>query len=241
MSTSIPMAGSLSRLVVYGDFSCPWSYLTWRRTEALRAAGVQVDWRTVEHDPWHLVGPVDAGDRFTALRTELDRVQQHHLPGEVLPRTLAGFVPFTAAATSAYAEAYGAQVAAPARRLLFESFWRRGVDLNDARVLRTLLIDVMRGCVSEVEMLTLWGYALDVTGGPITRAGWGTARGWRAEWDKLCAHPDTGHVVPIVQVDDQAPVFGIEAVDTVGALVSERGLDPGYVDADRDPADVPAA
>jgi hypothetical protein len=227
--------------VVHGDFTCPWSYLTWRRTEALRADGVQVDWRTVEHDPWHVVGPVDAGDRFTALRAELDRVRAHLLPGEVVPHTLAGFVPFTGAATSGYAEAYGAQVAEPARRLLFESFWRRGVDLNDARVVRTLLIDAMRGGASEVELLTLWGYALDVTGGPITRAGWRTVRDWRAEWDKLCADPDTGHVVPIVQVDDNGPVFGVAAVDTVGALLSDRGLDPGQVDVDRDPSDVSAA
>jgi hypothetical protein len=241
MSTSIPSAGSVSRVVVHGDFTCPWSYLTWRRTEALRADGVQVDWHTVEHDPWHVVGPVDAGDRFTALRSELDRVQEHLLPGEVLPHTLAGFVPFTGAATSGYAEAYGAHVGAPARRLLFEAFWRRGVDLNDARVVRILLVDAMRGCVSEVELLTLWGYALDVTGGPITRAGWQTVRGWRAEWDKLCADPDTGHVVPIVQVDDHAPVFGVEAVDRVGALLSARGLDPGQVDFGRDPADVSAA
>jgi hypothetical protein len=241
MSTPIPTAEPVRRIVVHGDFTCPWSYLTWRRTELLRVDGVEIDWRTVEHDPWHVVGPGEATDRVTALRAELGRVQQHLLPGEVLPHVPGGPVPFTGAATAAYAEAYAAQVAAPVRRLLFESFWQRGVDLNAPKVVRTLLVDEMRQCASDVELLSLWGYAIDQTGGPITGSGWRTMRSWRAEWDGLCAAPDAGHVVPIVRVDDHAPVRGVAAVDAIGALLSDRGLDPGQVDVDRDPSDVSAA
>lgn len=231
-----------SKIIAYGDFSCPWSYLTWRRTEALRAQGVEIDWRSVEHDPWHTLGQVDVADRFTALRAEVDKVEEHLLPGEVLPHTFAGFVPFTGAATSGYAEAYRSDVAAPVRRLLFEAFWRRGIDLNDARVVRTLLVDEMRQGSSPTELLTLWGYAVDVTGGPITQTGWRTIRDWRREWDDLAAAaPEAGHVVPIVIIDDDAPVRGVAAVDAVGRLLAEEGLDSGAVDVGRDPADVPAA
>lgn len=231
-----------TRVTAWGDFTCPWSYLTWRRTEVLRAAGVAIDWRSVEHDPWHTLRPIDVTDRFVQLRAELPRVEQHLLPGEVLPRTLAGFVPFTGAATSAYAEASVAGVAAPVRRQLFEAFWRRGIDLNDARVVRTLLIDQVRRGTSTTELVGVWGYALDVTGGPITHAGWQTVRDWRTSWRATATDdPSVAGVVPVVVVEGEAPVHGVAAVDRVGRLVADAGLDPGGVDAGRDPADVGAA
>ena len=40
------------RVVVYGDFNCPWSYLASRRAAVLAEDGVDVDWRAVEHEPW---------------------------------------------------------------------------------------------------------------------------------------------------------------------------------------------
>ncbi|WP_347350055.1 DsbA family protein [Intrasporangium sp.] len=236
-----PQAG-VSRIIAYGDFTCPWSYLTWRRTEVLRAAGVEIDWRSIEHDPWHVLRPSDVTDRFAALRAELPRVEQHLLPGEVLPRTLAGFVPFTAAATSAYAEAYVAGVAAPVRRLLFEAFWRHGVDLNNAKAVRTLLVDEIRRGSSTTELLSTWGYAVDVTGGPITQAGWQTIRDWRAAWRRTAEHdPSVAGVVPVVVVDDEEPVHGVAAVERIGRVVSEAGLDPRGADAGLDPAEVGAA
>lgn len=230
------------RIIAYGDFTCPWSYLTWRRTEVLRRAGVQVDWRSIEHDCWHTLRPIDVTDRFAGLRAELPTVEKHLLPGEVLPRTLAGFVPFTAAATNGYAEAYVARVAAPARRLLFEAFWRRGVDLNDAKVVRTLLVDELRQGTSPSELVSIWGYAVDVTGGPITHAGWQAVRDWRTAWRHTAdGDPSVAGVVPVVVIDGEDPVHGVAAVDRVGRLVADAHLDPGGVDADRDPADVGAA
>lgn len=234
--------GRAGQVLVYGDFTCPWSYLTWRRTELLRAAGVAIDWRSVEHDPWHTLRPIDISDRFGALRAELARVEQHLLPGEVLPRTLAGFVPFTGAATSGYAEAYVAGVAGPVRRLLFEAFWRRGVDLNDARVVRTLLVDAVRRGSSTSELVGRWGYALDVTGGPVTHAGWEAVRDWRVAWAATAADDrSVAGVIPVVMVDGEDPVHGVAAVDRVGRLVADAGLDPGGADALRDPGDVGAA
>ena len=107
---------STKRITVWGDFTCPWSHLAWRRTEVLADDGVDVDWRTVEHDPWHHLTPTDVTDRFQALHAEAAEVLTHLLPGEPLPYTLKGHVPFTGAATSAYAEAYAAGVARPALR-----------------------------------------------------------------------------------------------------------------------------
>jgi hypothetical protein len=232
----------MSRVIAYGDFTCPWSYLAWRRSELLRAAGVAIDWRSVEHDPWHTLRPIDVTDRFSELRRALAKVEEHLLPAESLPRTLAGFVPFTGAATSGYAEAYAAGVAAPVRRLLFEAFWRRGVDLNDARIVRTLLVDEIRRGTSTTELLSAWGYAVDVTGGPITHAGWQTVRDWRGSWAATAADDKSvAGVVPVVIVDEEAPVHGVAAVDRIGRLVADAGLDPGAVDRDEERADVGAA
>jgi len=124
----------INRMTVWGDFTCPWSHLAWRRTEALADDGVAIDWRTTEHDPWHQLSRTELSDRFQALQAEVAQVLTHLLPGEPLPYTLKGHVPFTGAATSAYAEAYAADVARPVRRRLFEAFWENGVDLDDARV-----------------------------------------------------------------------------------------------------------
>jgi len=53
-------------LIVYSDFSCPECYLASRRVDALRAAGVEVDWRAVEHDQEaveaRLIERVESGD-----------------------------------------------------------------------------------------------------------------------------------------------------------------------------------
>lgn len=222
MTGTMPVA-----LVGYGDFTCPWSYLTWRRTELLRAAGVEIDWRSVEHDPWHPLGPSDFADRVAQLRAELPKVEEHLLPGELLPRAPAGSVPFTGAATSAYAEAHAAGVAAPVRRLLFEGFWLHGLDLDDARAVRALLVYEIRRGTSTSELLSRWGYAVDVTGGPITHSGWRTVRDWRAAWAGTAAGDESvAGVVPVVIVDEEAPVHGVAAVDRVGRLVAEAGLVP---------------
>ncbi len=205
-------------IIAWGDFTCPWSHLAWRRTEQLADDGVAVDWRTVEHDPWHHLTPLDVTDRFRALHDELPKVLEHLLPGEHLPYTLAGHVPFTGAATSAYAEAYASDVARPVRRLLFEAFWQHSVDLADARVLRPLLADEIIKGSSTSEPVWRWGQAVDVTGGPISSAAWHLVRDWRSQWQGL------GGTVPALVVDGRA-IIGVDAVDWLGAQVRGRGLD----------------
>ena len=132
----------------------------------------------------------------------------HLLPGESLPYTLKGHVPFTGAATSAYAEAYAADVARPVRRRLFEAFWENGLDLNDARVLRALLAaDLLE--VVDLEPVWRWGHACDVAGGPISSAAWHLVRDWRSQWKEV------GGTVPTLVVDGQA-IIGADAVDWLG-------------------------
>lgn len=216
------------RLAVYGDFNCPWSYLAFRRARVLAAAGVQVEWCAVEHDPWTPGGRDRGRVRIAALQEEMHRVLAMLLPGEDLPYDLAGFVPWTRAAVAAYAESHVAGAATSVGRLLFESFWMHGLDLGDAGVLRTLLVDELRGGGSSSEAVHAWGHPVDVTGGPISTAAWQTVGRWRDEWR------DSGkEVVPLVLVPDAAPVHGVDAVEWLGRQVQLRGLAPSVPAAAR--------
>ena len=208
------------RFVVYGDFNCPWSYLAYRRASVLAAAGVQVDWRAVEHEPW----TPGARDRRTArvagLQAEMHRVLATLLPGEELPYDLAGFVPWTQAAVAAYAESRVAGVPEAARRVLFESFWMHGVDIGDPRLLRTLLVDDLRGSASPSEAVREWGLPVDVTGGPISTSAWRTIDRWAADW-----HATGEPVVPVV-LSGARPLHGVDAVEWLGRQIVARGRAP---------------
>lgn len=211
---------TIDRIVLYGDFNCPWSYLASRRAAVLAADGVDVNWRAVEHQPWRPSRLTDSPVRFGCLREEMDHVLAELLSGEQLPYSLAGFLPFTEAAVSGYAEAYAAGVATRVRTLLFEAFWMHAVDLGDAKVVRTLLVDAIRSGSSPSELLREWGYAVDVTGGPVTITAWRLVTAWAEEWRA------TGkETVPVLLVDDGAPLFGTDAVDWLGAELVGRGLE----------------
>ena len=206
MTTSGPV-------VLYGDFNCPWSYLAARRARALQATGLQVELRAVEHDPWR---PGQGGGRFDELHDEMDQVCAELLPGEELPYSLAGFVPRTQAAVSAYAEAYAAGVAPLVRDLLFEAFWLHGLDIGDPKVVRTLLVDAIRGGSSPSQPLRDWGLAVDVTGGPVSTTAWRSVGAWRSEW-----HRNDNQVVPIVRTGAET-IVGVDAVRWLGDQLRGR-------------------
>lgn len=206
-------------IVLYGDLTCPWSYLASRRAALLERAGVQVDWRMVEHDrPAPGRGPSPAA-RLALTRRDLDHVTRRLLPGERLPHALAGFVPYTKPAVSGYAEAALAGVGGPARQLLFDAFWMHAVDLGDARLVRTLLVDVVRSGHSSSELLRDWGYAVDVTGAPVTAAAWRLVRDWRRSWSA------GGEIVPVLVDDHGRRRNGVDAVEWLGAELVRRGVD----------------
>lgn len=221
MTHELDVRADAPGIVLYVDFDCPWSYLASRRASVLEASGLQVDWRAVEHDPQIPAGRRDPSFRFAALHEEMDRVLATLIPGERLPYDLAGFVPRTDVAVSAYAESHVAQVPTRVRRVLFESYWMHGIDIGDARALRTLLVDELRGSSSPSEPVRAWGYPLDVGRGPISTAAWRVIRRWAADWRA------TGkQVVPVVTVPHAAPLHGVDAVEWLGRQLLSRGLDP---------------
>lgn len=213
-----------AHITLYGDLTCPWSYLAARRAALLQADGVEVDWWMVEHErPTPGRGPSPETRLETTLR-DLDRVSRRLLAGEELPHSLGRSVPYTRAAVSGYAEAYLAGVGPEARRLLFEAFWLRGVDVGNARVVRALLADTIRNGTPSSALLRDWGYAVDVTGAPVTTEAWRLVRRWRTDWSS------SGEVVPVLLLDSGRRVRGVEAVEWLGSEVVRRGIDMGLLD-----------
>jgi hypothetical protein len=162
---------------------------------------------------------LDTGGR--ALTGIVVYVLELLLPGERLTYDLVGFVPRTRAAVAAYGEGYAAGVAGVVRRLLFESFWMHGIDIGDPNTLRTLMVDELRGGSSPSEPVRQWGIPADVTGGPISTAGWRLVQRWESDWQGI-----GDHVVPVVQVEGQPAVIGVDAVKWLGHEITDRGLEP---------------
>jgi 2-hydroxychromene-2-carboxylate isomerase len=211
------------RIVLYGDFSCPWSYLASRRAAMLSGAGVTVDWRAVEHAPPRAGVTVDRSARFRSEQAEIERIVEVLLPGEGLPYTLAGFVPDTGASVAAYAEAYAAGRAALVRQVLFEAFWLHAFDLDDARVVRTLVTDAVRSDASLDGLLRNWDYGLEPAGDAMSASGARLVAQWRAEW-----LAPGGQVVPTLVVDGR-PEIGTDAVGWLGEELVRRGVDVASV------------
>lgn len=212
-------APEVERITIYGDFNCPWSYLAFRRAELLATGGVDVDWRSVEHRA-QLPHGRSASAPEAGLRKELDRVTGRLLPEEELPHAVPSFLPRTAAAVAAYAEGYAAGVAAPVARVLFESYWIRGIDVGDVYTLRTLLIDQLRDSDSPSRAVREWGAPVAVTGAPMSAEAYQLINDWSAHWQRIARN-----TVPVLQLPAAAePILGVAAVDWLGERISERGL-----------------
>jgi 2-hydroxychromene-2-carboxylate isomerase len=170
---------------VYGDFSCPFSYLASLRIDALIDAGVEVEWRAVEHAPQLPV----SGQRLDAAGTasmdaELRAVRKLLLPNEQLPLGSVTMTPHTQAAVSGYAEAVGAGVADEVRRLLFEAYWVRGLDIGNPDILRVLLAEPIKDGRSAAFPLHEAGFAVSANRGPITLDAYRRVREWRDAWQR---------------------------------------------------------
>ncbi|HEY8471118.1 MAG TPA: DsbA family protein [Natronosporangium sp.] len=220
-------------LVVYADFNCPWSYLASCRVDALAAAGVDVDWRAVEHDPrLPVTGRRLDPEGQVAAKEELSAVAELLLPGEELPWEQPELVPNTEAAISGYAEAYGTPVAGDVRRLLFSAYWVDGVDIGDPAALRTRLAGPILRARSTADPLRESGFAVSGNRGPITTEAWRRIREWRDEWTWL----GTG-IVPTLVEPDRAPVTGAAALRRLADELIRVGakLDPDLPDPARYP------
>lgn len=226
------------QVVMYGDFSCPWSYLAQRRATVLaRATGAVVDWRAVEHQPWTPGVRDERRARFGALADQAGLVTALLLPGESLPFSATGFVPRTWATVTAYAEAYSAGVGERALRLLFDAYWQDGVDVGDPTWLRDALQDELRGSRSASELVREWGYPVDHAGAPVSGRSRQLVRAWRDQWrdertgERQGERPDErpDHLsgsLPVVRVGGREPMTGARAVDWLGRELRARRLDP---------------
>lgn len=226
--------GSVVSFVVYADFNCPWSYLASRRVDALVAAGVEVDWRAVEHDPGlPVTGRRLDQDGHIAVKEELAAVAELLLPGEELPWALPDLVPNTEAAVAGYAEAYGTPVADDVRRLLFGAYWVDGVDIGDPAKLRTRLAGPILRAQSTADPLRETGFAVSTSRAPMTTSAWRRIRAWRDEWTRL----GTG-IVPTLVETGRAPLTGASALHRLADEIIRAGaaLDPDLPDPARYPA-----
>lgn len=191
------------RLIVYGDFNCPRSYLASRRVDALVARGLaEVEWRAVEHGPrLSMTGtPTDASQR-REFATAAALVQ----PGEEFPASVPPVVSNTQAAVSAYAEAVTDGIQDELRRALFDVIWVRQQHLSNAYDVRTVITGITRppqpvrpwlgvelprpgfGDPRPLHMTRVLGGSIGFTGAPLTTTGWRRVQRWRQEWLALGA------------------------------------------------------
>lgn len=201
-------------LTVYADFSCPECYLASRRADALAAAGVEIDWRAIEHQP---ALPVSGRPLTDADREDLERrfatLAGRLLPGEHLPWTMPTRQPRTEAARTALAEAAGAGVAGDVRRLLFELYWRDGADIGNPNALRIPLAGAIRRGISTTSALHESGFGVAPDRGPVSTLGWRLLRAWSGEYRAL-GSPD----LPVVLIDG-ATLTGADALRRLGKQI----------------------
>jgi hypothetical protein len=222
-------------VIIYGDFTCPFSYLASRRADLLPARPRGVEWRAVESDP-HLPA---AGLRFDAsgreeMTAKWSAVRALLLPGEALPGQPPAFLANTQGAVAGYAEAVGAGVPDRVRAVLFHAYWVDGADIGNPEVLRVLLAAPIRSGTSTAYPLRQSGYAVSMARGPITNEAFYRIRAWRAAWQELddAAFP--------ALVDGEHVATGAAALAELGNAPSREHsrstrVQPGA--ANSDPAD----
>ena len=228
------------KVIVYGDFNCPYSYLASQRADLLSRAGVAVDWRAVEHDRGlPVTGSRPDSDR-DAWDRELTEVASLALPGEQVPAAPPLLISNTSAAGAAYAEAVSDGVAGELRRRLFRAIWVQGLHLSSADEVRRLITAVMwpqeditdRLASPDIPSLLLRdpdlarivrrsGGTIIRDGQPLTTAGWRRIRQWRQEWLAL-----PSQVVPAVTGPDQIVRPGVEGLRYLADLAGTPGRRP---------------
>ncbi|HET6876646.1 MAG TPA: DsbA family protein [Jatrophihabitans sp.] len=205
-------------LIVYADFACPDCYLAARRADVLAAAGVEVDWRAVEHRRAVPVAGLPLSDsEQQELVSRLAGLDTLLLPGESLPHRLPTIRPRTEAAIAAYAAVSATPVGAEVRRLLFELYWRFGADIGSPSVLRGPLTGPVLRSGASAEPLRQSGYAVSFDRGPLTTEAFRRIRDWRREW------ADLGSPLSPVVLADGATLAGTDALRRLGKEIAYAG------------------
>ena len=139
------------KLVIYGDFNCPYSCLASTRADGLLVRRMaEVEWRAVEHDP-SIPAPSEVadGDVAAMLAREVTEVRGLLGAAEVFPIVAPAVHPNTAAAVAAFAGADSAN-SDGLRQRLFAALWFDGRDIGDPAVLEALGGELRRGHVPVV-------------------------------------------------------------------------------------------
>jgi hypothetical protein len=216
-------------IIIYADFSCPYSYLASLRADQLLWSGAaEIDWRAITHS-------TDDGrdDRDLATVAALAR------PGEQGPHRLAG--PVNEAATAAaYAEAVSDGVQHRLRRRLFDAIWTEARRVSTVYEVRHLIADVM--CPPEPilhhlispdlpvpllhdpgvnRIVRRSGGTVTVYEGPLTAAGDRRIRRWQREWRALPAP-----VTPVVIAPGGAVLARLGALRYLTETASVGTLSP---------------
>ncbi len=205
-----PQSSTVTRTIVYGDFSDVSCYVASLLADALVGTDAAVDWRAVQHRPQLA---------FSGLR--LDTAAQQGLADELLsigplldPDLVAGcrprtFLPNTQAAVAGYAEAHEAGVGDEVRRILFAAYWTDGADIGNPEVLRRLLAEPLRRGTSTAQPVARSGYAVTLAHGPVTSGADRRIQAWNRGWHA----PAVRHGSQLVVVDRAGCVFvGREAL-----------------------------
>ena len=123
----------MPRLIIYGDFNCPFSALASVRADALQTAGggYEIDWRAVQHDT---AIPSDGesvtGDTAAELATEVATIGELSADDDVRLELVVPPVRSNTAAASAGLAAAGGS-ADVLRRRLFAAVWAEGRNVGD--------------------------------------------------------------------------------------------------------------
>lgn len=127
------------KLIIYGSFNCPYSYLASLRADRLAAAGAaEAEWRAVVHDP--TVPPAGlpvTGELAQMFDRELAQIRGLLKPGEGYPARRPERQPDTTPAVAAYSAA-PADDANQIRRAIYHALWADGLDIGDPAVLAGL-------------------------------------------------------------------------------------------------------
>jgi len=213
-------------VTIYGDFNCPYSYLTSQRADLLSHGGTAVSWRAIEHDSGLPVTGSRSGNDQAAWDRELAEVASLALPGELVPDRPSVLISNTKAAVAAYAEAVSDGVDGELRRRLFAAIWEQGLHPNNVDEVRRLITEVMwpqeditdRLASPDIPSLLLRdpdltrivrrsGGTIVWDGQPLTTVGWRRIRQWRQEWLAL-----PSQVIPAVIGLDQALRPGVDGL-----------------------------
>ena len=125
----------MTRLIIYGDFNCPFSALASVRADVLLASGgFEIDWRAVQHDPAiPAAGETIEGEVAAELADEVATIVDLSDHDVRLRLVVPPVRSNTAASCAAFAAA--GNVRDRLRRRLFAAVWAEGSNLGDPAVL----------------------------------------------------------------------------------------------------------